>query len=305
MTDDDRKKTLYRSRYGGLWTDRSDAESIVARRVKDGDINATDAEQLRYFIANGYVVFPKAVATDVIDDYLAFFERAWDRAPPGIYAHSGGAVHPLSRELYDRVTKVSDLHYYFPRVEELVYPTSVHRFLKLIYEREPAVFQSMSMRKGSEEALHIDTGPLTLTEPMSLTASWVALEDVRPGSGEFQYVPGSHRLPEILNNGVSKAHNNDFAAYYAVLEATRKRCADEKLPTEYFMAKKGDVLIWAADLMHGGAPIMDHNLTRKSLVFHHMPYGVMPTFYDFSNVHYLEYPNGAYYLDRIKPAAEY
>ena len=48
----------------------------------------------------------------------------------------------------------------------------------------------MSMRKGSEEPLHIDTGPLTLTEPMTLCASWVALEDVQPDSGEFEYVPG-------------------------------------------------------------------------------------------------------------------
>lgn len=296
---------LYRSRYGGLWVDRADAESILSRMLRDGDVTPDDAESIRFFMAHGYVVFPQAVASVVIDEYLAFFERAWDRPPPGIYAHSGGAVHPLSRELYDRVAKVSDLHYYFARAKEIVYPEPVRRFLKLIYEREAVVFQSMTMRKGSEEALHIDTGPLTLTEPLSLTAAWIALEDVREGSGEFQYVPGSHRLPEVLNNGVSKAHNNDFGAYHAVLEATRQQCKAENLPTEYFMARKGDVLIWAADLMHGGAPIKDHTLTRMSLVFHYMPHGVMPTFYDFSNVHYLAYPNSAYYLDRIKPAPGY
>jgi phytanoyl-CoA hydroxylase len=303
--ESDETRPLYRSRYGGLWVDRADAASILTRMLGDSTVTPEEAESLGHFISHGYVVFPRAIASDVIDDYVAFFERAWDRPPPGIYAHSGGAVHLLSRSLYDRVTKVSDLHYYFARAEKIVFPASVKRFLELIYEREAVVFQSMSMRKGSEEALHIDTGPLTLTEPLSLAGAWIALEDVRHGSGEFQFVPGSHRTPEVLNNGVSKAHNNDFAAYHAVLEAIRRQCETANLSTKYFMAKKGDVLIWAADLMHGGAPIRDHTLTRQSLVFHYMPHGVMPTFYDFSKVHYLAYPNGGYFLDRIIGATGY
>jgi ectoine hydroxylase-related dioxygenase (phytanoyl-CoA dioxygenase family) len=147
--------------------------------------------------------------------------------------------------------------------------------------------------------LHIDTGPLTLTEPMSLAASWIALEDVRPGAGALQFVPGSHQLPEVLNSGTSKAHNGDYGAYHKVLQETLERCAARKLPTEHFMARKGDVLIWAADLMHGGAPIENPELTRKSLVSHYMPLGVMPTFYDFSKVNNVPYPGGGWRLDRI------
>ena len=113
---------LYRSRFGGLWPDRADAKSILAKKVRDGDVKPDEAEWINHFIAYGYVVFPRAIATDVVDDYLEFFERAWDRPPPGIYAHSAGAVHALSRNLYHHVTKVSDLHYYFARAEEIVFP---------------------------------------------------------------------------------------------------------------------------------------------------------------------------------------
>ena len=35
------------------------------------------------------------------------------------------------------------------------------------------------------------------------------------------------------------------------------------------MAKKGDVFIWHANLIHGGSPIKDHSLTRKSMVIHY------------------------------------
>jgi phytanoyl-CoA hydroxylase len=292
---------LYRSKYGGLWIDRADAETVLARKLRDGEIAQAQAGPLRHYIENGYVVFSRAVNADLVDEYVAFFEQAWKRPPPGIFAHSGGEVLPLSEQLYDRVAKVSDIHYYFARAGEIIFPEPVRRFLQQIYERPPVVFQSMSMRKGSEEDLHIDTGPLTLTEPMALAAAWIALEDVMVGSGPFEYVPGSHRLPEVLNNGISKGHNGDMTAYHEVLQATLAECAAHGLSTKSFMAKKGDVLIWHADLMHGGAKIDDPDFTRKSLVCHYMPLGVMPTFYDFSNVSYVAYPRGGWHLDRIKP----
>jgi ectoine hydroxylase-related dioxygenase (phytanoyl-CoA dioxygenase family) len=292
---------LYRSKFGGLWVDRADAHAVLMRKVRDGEVSQRDAQALRHYIEHGYAVFPRAVESAIVDEYLECFEDAWREPPAGIYAHSQGQVLPLSDKLYDRVAKVSDLHYYYPRAQRIAFAAPVLRFLEQVYERPPVVFQSMSMRKGSEESLHIDTGPLTLTEPMALAAAWIALEDVKPGSGEFQFVPGSHAVPELLNKGVSKGHGGDMAAYHEVLQSTLRECEARGLRTEYFMAKKGDVLVWHADLMHGGARIADPRRTRKSLVFHYMPLGAMPTFYDFSKVGYVAYSGGGYCLDRIQP----
>jgi len=205
----------------------------------------------------------------------------------------------IDREHYDDVTKVSDVHSYFAKAGELVFPPSVLRFMTQIYERPPVVFQTMTMRKGSQENLHIDTGPKTLTEPMSMAASWVALEDVQPQSGEFQFVPGSHRLPELLHYGTDKGHHGDYGEYNTILQTTLRMCEERGLKTERFMAKKGDVLIWHADLMHGGAPIEDPTRTRKSLVAHFMPLGVMPTFFNCSDVNAIPYPTGGYCTDRL------
>ena len=36
-----------------------------------------------------------------------------------------------------------------------------------------------------------------------------------------------------------------------------------------FMARKGDVLIWHADLVHGGSPVRDLGRTRSSMVCHY------------------------------------
>jgi ectoine hydroxylase-related dioxygenase (phytanoyl-CoA dioxygenase family) len=299
IPDGEAEPQLYRSRYGGLWVDRRDAHDILEARRAKGELTDADAEALAHYIEHGYVVFPKATDESVIDEYLALFEAAWDDAPKDIYLHWKRQLLPMDRKFYDEVTKVSDLHCCFARAQDLIFPPAVLRFMTLIYERPPVVFQTMTMRKGSEETLHIDTGPLTLTEPMSMAASWVALEDVQSLSGEFQFIPGSHRLPELLHYGTDKGHHGDQQEYGNILQTTLHMCEERGLQTQTFMAKKGDVLIWHADLMHGGAPIEDRLRTRKSLVAHFMPLGVMPTFYNFSKVSAFPYPGGGYCLDKL------
>ena len=40
-------------------------------------------------------------------------------------------------------------------------------------------------------------------------------------------------------------------------------------------AKKGDVLVWHANLLHGGMPVVHPALTRKSMVAHYFAEGVI------------------------------
>ena len=82
-----------------------------------------------------------------------------------------------------------------------------------------------------------------------------------------------------------------------ILNTNLRMCEERGLKTERFMAKKGEELIWHADLMHGGAPIEDRQRTRKSLVAQFMPLGVMPTFIDFAEVNAFPYAGGGYRLD--------
>jgi ectoine hydroxylase-related dioxygenase (phytanoyl-CoA dioxygenase family) len=299
IPDGEAEPPLYRSRYGGLWVDRRDAHDVLEAKRSRGEVTDADAEFLAKYIDDGYVVFPKATDETLIDEYLELFEAAWDVPPQTIWMHWDRQVICIDREHYDDVTKVSDVHSFFAKAGELVFPPAVLRFMTQIYERPPVVFQTMTMRKGSQENLHIDTGPLTLTEPMSMAASWVALEDVQPDSGEFQFIPGSHRLPELLHYGTDKGHNGDYGEYGTILKSTLLMSEARGLRTETFRAKKGDVLIWHADLMHGGAPIKDRTRTRKSLVAHFMPLGVMPTFFNCAAVNAIPYPTGGYCTDRM------
>ncbi|HVS44039.1 MAG TPA: hypothetical protein VMU20_17460 [Candidatus Dormibacteraeota bacterium] len=50
------------------------------------------------------------------------------------------------------------------------------------------------------------------------------------------------------------------------------------MPLKRFLARKGDVFIWSADLAHGGSPIEDRSLTRRSLVGHFTPVSQEPQY---------------------------
>jgi phytanoyl-CoA hydroxylase len=98
---------------------------------------------------------------------------------------------------------------------------------------------------------------------------------VRPGSGELSYIVGSHRLEDFpfstgRKDGVGVSYEELSRSLEWVVAESEKR----GLPKEVFSAKKGDALIWHADLAHGGRPITDPSLTRRSVVGHLSPLSV-------------------------------
>jgi ectoine hydroxylase-related dioxygenase (phytanoyl-CoA dioxygenase family) len=86
------------------------------------------------------------------------------------------------------------------------------------------------------------------------------------------YYPGSHKLPFIdnkhYNHGNTKWKIN-VAHYQRYEDKIREVVAEKKLQAGTFAAKKGDILIWHANLLHGGNKIKNKKATRQSLVMHY------------------------------------
>ena len=89
-------------------------------------------------------------------------------------------------------------------------------------------------------------------------------------SGPLAYLPGSHKLPVLTMQaaGVSGEvpTQSDYVTTY--LPALRSRLEAAGLPRAQALLKKGQALVWAANLAHGGSPIRDPAATRRSLVVH-------------------------------------
>jgi len=284
----DEPPPAYHSRFGGLWVDRLDAKRLLEEKARRDKRIARLHDSLAFFIDNGYVILDKAVEPRAIDRYLAdlsavsgpdgpLFATVWAPTPQG-YENV-----PLAKaDLEAPLTKVLDTYVHVPSARDLIFAPAIDEFLRGIFEEGALAFQGLHFEKGSTQAIHQDTAYVVCEEPMKLCASWIALEDIVAGSGELMYYPGSHRLPDWLFSGAHKEFaiaRDGLDDHMAFMQSLHERSKDRGLTLERFLARKGDALIWAADLAHGGSPITDPTLSRRSLVTHYAPESTAPSWF--------------------------
>lgn len=158
-----------------------------------------------------------------------------------------------------------------PEVAKLASNKKILEILSLLYNRTPYPFQTINFIKGSNQPLHSDFIHFGSIPFGWVAASWVALEDVDENNGTLAFCPKSHFEPFVdfvsLNLDVPK-YGEQFEKY-SIYEEYIKNLANEKYETRIFTAKKGQCLIWAANLLHGGIPIIDKNRTRWSQATHY------------------------------------
>jgi phytanoyl-CoA hydroxylase len=278
-----RQDPAYFSRFGGLWTDRHDAGEEIKRRLDAGTITESDAERLDHWVAHGHVVLERGVEPEACDRLRADLDRSFADGDERLLMHSPGQAtddyRPLRAGVDTEGARVVDVYAFYESARAVLFSEPIVHFLRTVFDDAPLLFQSLTFEKGSEQDMHQDTAFVVTMSPLEFAASWIALEDIRPGSGELMYLDGSHRLPEYLFSGRYKHWNpkRDGEEQQAEWEDLMSRNAERMgLEKKTFLPKKGDVLIWSADLAHGGSPVSDPSLTRKSLVGHYCPNRVDP-----------------------------
>ncbi len=144
--------------------------------------------------------------------------------------------------------------------------------LDVLLNREVALFQTINFKTGSQQRTHSDSIHMTTFPKGNLIATWVALEDVTIDDGPLHYYPGSHKLPYVMNadyDNVGTKHKLGVKPYSAYEDKIAAVIAENKLEKKDFLAKKGDMLIWHANLLHGGNKVNVAGNTRESMVFHY------------------------------------
>ena len=283
-----KRRPGYHSAFGGLWTDRLDAARVLEARQAAGELDAARAERLASWMRDGFVVLPGAVEPALCRAVTAEVERAWSELDPRLSVELGGSYHDLSPELRAKHFKLLDLYFHAEPARRAAFAPAVLEFLRLVFEREVLLFQSLSFELGSGDPVHQDTANVVTESPLEFCAAWVALEDIRSGSGELCYYPGSHRLDEATFGGGVRNWNrrrDGKERRQAVLDGLHERALARGLELARFLPRQGDVLIWSADLAHGGNPITDTALTRRSLVCHYCPADVRPYYFAYRRRH--------------------
>ena len=280
-------KANYRTPFGGLWTDRNDAEELLGDKIARGTLMPVDSERLKFWIDHGFVVLEGAVGETIIDQLNRDVDLAWQGDNQGIHVEYwvDDVMHidPISPELKPRQAKVLDLHAFSEAARHAVFAPAILHFLTLLFERKPLAFQSLCFERGTQQPMHQDAAYVVVSSRLEMAASWIALEDIQPNTGELEYYVGSHKLRPYLFRGKVKSLPHDMAAgdpdHLRFLAQLHEQAAEMGLEQVRFRPKKGDALIWHADLVHGGSQEMDPNSSRKSLVAHYCPIDCEPAYF--------------------------
>jgi ectoine hydroxylase-related dioxygenase (phytanoyl-CoA dioxygenase family) len=244
------------------WLDRPGAPAALAEADLSG-LPAPIAAKLPGWVTDGFLVLESFFEPDRIAEINAELARLFDSGAIDYHYRGNRIVDAFKRS--DSVRGA------------LTEPTLV-RLLGILLGREVSLFQSINFVEGSGQRAHSDSFHMT-TEPIGyLVAIWVALEDVAPDSGPVFYYPGSHRLPYLMSEDLGDGRSRlflDEGKQGRYEDRVDELVAERGLEPVEFLAREGDVLVWHANLLHGGRPIERPGATRRSLVAHYFAHGVL------------------------------
>lgn len=252
------------------WFDRPDALKVIEERLAVGEIELEDAELLRGFVENGYIELEDLLDDELIDAVNAEIDAAVREGYQGY--------------TYGSSQRIEHLHADNAAIRRLWLDRRYLRVLDLLFGETAMPVQTLTYVFGSQQGVHQDAIHLTPFPAGYMCGTWIALEDVRPGSGELAIYPGTHRYPRVYLSdvGCSKiTQPEQWATEFA--DTVQKRwyeMAEGHEPVVY-RPKRGTVLIWHENLMHEGSARQDLELSRRSIVIHSFARGAV-VYYDSS-----------------------
>jgi len=238
------------------WLDVKNSSEALGTIPEFGTFSAAEQEELLKWSDQGYAVLSQfyqeedvATINSIIDEMIAKKTANW---------RYGNSKIMFAINQSDQLRKIVNTEH-------------LNTILSTLLGKKVKLFQSINFINGSQQAAHSDSIHMT-THPLGyLIAVWIALEDMSEDNGPLFYYPGSHKLPYVLNDDYNHGGNYFLlgeAAYPKYESAIADVIASADLERKEFYAKKGDILIWHANLLHGGSPIKTPGTTRKSMVLH-------------------------------------
>jgi len=255
------------------WFNRPDFDEVVASM----SLTDSDLEKVLTFRENGYLVIDTEIKEDI------FHRVIQDTA-----VQYKGAEHETKRAL--------NAWRHNKDIRSISTNTEIQCLLSLLYQRTPIPFQSINFNVGSEKLPHSDAIHFNTFPEGFLCAVWVALEDIHENNGPIVLYPGSHKLPyaTILDVGKKAYQAKQVYDFYADYESYVEVLLQKtNLHPVTITLKKGQALIWSANMLHAGARIKDKEATRYSQVTHYyfdncVYYGPLFSDVPLGKIHYWE-----------------
>tara|TARA_R110000824_G_scaffold94915_2_gene228618 strand:- start:1529 stop:2464 length:936 start_codon:yes stop_codon:yes gene_type:complete len=236
--------------------------------LKRGDYSLADADMLQKYHTDGYVIIDLNLPDSEIDKVVLDMYTA---------AKKDDTIYHADHFQYTESKRIFELWKDSKAAAELCMNQKVLDTLRILYKSDPFPFSTINFFKGSNQPLHSDIIHFHTRPPLWMCGVWVAFEDVDESNGTLKIIPGSHKWgeweygelglphPDTLENG-EEVNYRDYEDFLVQLVKMKK------VPPLHVQLKKGQALIWAANLLHGGCNvdgITDFNKTRLTQANHY------------------------------------
>ncbi len=247
------------------WLDSPFAEELI----KNANLSPENKKLCHDYRQNGYVVIDSGLSSELIDTVI-------ESVNPYYYDNS---LRTFSSKTRIQDAWLAPDHKMRCAVRSVATEKTVLDTLRVLYQREPVPFQTLNFPVGTQQGTHSDHIHFSSEPKGFMCGVWIALEDIHTDAGPLHYYPGSHRLPYIdpVTMGFSGSHRFQKdgtheamgSLYRPYLDLLHSMCRAQGIQKERLIVKKGQALIWAANLLHGGEPINNPKLSRHSQVSHY------------------------------------
>lgn len=139
-----------------------------------------------------------------------------------------------------------------------------------LYGRRAFPFQTLNFPVGTQQHFHTDSVHFSSMPERFMCGVWVAFEDIGADQGPLVYYPGSHKWPIYTHQHIGYRFNQgDAVSQDRFHEMWEQLVEVHGIKPERFLPRKGQALIWSANLLHGGDMQIDRNKSRWSQVTHY------------------------------------
>jgi hypothetical protein len=236
--------------------------------LEESNLTKKQKEDCEFYNKNGYLIIDLKLSdyeilTIVNDTYTALNDN-------NTKYHADHFQYSDSKRIFEHWKKSDS-------IANLTVHPKIMETLGYLYGKEPFPFSTINFIKGSNQPLHSDTIHFHTIPQLWMVGVWIAFEDVNETNGTLKIVPGSHKWPVYEYHNLNLPHPDDIedgeSANYRVyedflVELIKSKKANEKIVN----LKKGQALIWAANMLHGGCNVngvTDLNKTRLTQANHY------------------------------------
>lgn len=261
--------------------------------------NATENFGYDSFFQDGYLHLNSLLSSALCDQLKHAFENEVKQEKQPLLrqrsvtfeTHQYTSQHYMENALLDVHNSKLYPFQYFPKSALKI--LSDIKFLDIIayaLNDNPVLVQSMFFESSKGTPEHFDKFFLGTEEQLPMLGVWIALEDIHEDSGQFYVYPGSHDYQFKAHENTDSlkvlyerySHYNAIAVsghqntskqmqLNAVLECKRtlKKLIKSAGWNRYTPAmRKGDILLFSGDILHGSLPPAPIHSSRTSLTAH-------------------------------------